>query len=107
MHAVPVKTSQLIALRCINLIRILVPLNNAFFVFKYLFSKTMQLTFNINLCGGKPQKTVLKVNCIVLLTRNLNTKEALVNGTRMLIKFMHRNAINCEVLTGAVRNKRI
>ena len=52
-------------------------------------------------------KIVLKVNCIVFLIRNLNTKKALVNGTRMRIKFMHRNAINCEVLTGTVRNKRI
>ena len=42
------------ALRCINLMRILVPLTNAFFVFKFLISKTMQLTFNTNLCGGKP-----------------------------------------------------
>jgi len=25
----------------------------------------------------------------------------------MCIKFMHRNAINCEVLTGIARNKRI
>ena len=25
----------------------------------------------------------------------------------MRIKFMHRNAINCQVLTGSVRNKRI
>jgi hypothetical protein len=39
--------------------------------------------------------------------RNLNTKEALVYGTRMRIKFMHRNAIDCEVLTGTERNKRI
>ena len=52
-------------------------------------------------------KIVLKVNCIILLIRNLNTKEALVNGTRMRIKFMHRNAVNCEVLTGTVHNKRI
>jgi hypothetical protein len=43
----------------------------------------------------------------VLLIRNLNTKEALVYGTRQRIKFMHRNAIDCEVLTGTERNKRI
>jgi len=55
----------------------------------------------------QPHKIVLKVNCIILLIRNLNTKEALVNGTRMRIKFMHRNAVNCEVLTGTVHNKRI
>ena len=52
-------------------------------------------------------KIVLKVDCIVLLIRNLNTKEALVNGTRMRIKFMYRNEINCEILTGTAYNKRI
>ena len=54
-----------------------------------------------------PHKLVLKVNCIGLLIRNLNTKEPLVNGIRMQIKFMLCNAINCKVLTGNVRNKRI
>ena len=61
----------------------------------------------MTISGLPPHKIVLKVNCIVLLIRNLNTKEALVNGTRMRIKFMHHNAINCEVLTGTVLNKRI
>ena len=46
----------------------------------------------LTISGLPPHKIVLKVNCIVLLIRNLNTKEALVNGTRMRIKFMHRNA---------------
>jgi ATP-dependent DNA helicase PIF1 len=54
-----------------------------------------------------PHMLVLKVNCIVLSIRNLNTKEALVNGTRMRIKLMHPDAIDCEVLTGTARNKRI
>jgi hypothetical protein len=54
-----------------------------------------------------PHRLVLKVNFIVLLIRNLNIKEALVNGTRMRIKCMHRNAIDCEVLTETTRNKRI
>jgi hypothetical protein len=53
LRAVPVKTSQSIALRCINLMRILVPLTNASFVFKFLIGKTMQFTFNTNLCGDK------------------------------------------------------
>jgi hypothetical protein len=51
---------------------------------------------SLTISGLPPHKLVLKV----LLIRNLNTKEALVNGTRMRIKFMHRNAIDCEALTG-------
>jgi hypothetical protein len=43
----------------------------------------------------------------VLPIRNLNTKEALVYETKKRIQFMHRNAIDCEVLTGTERNKRI
>jgi hypothetical protein len=52
--------------------------------------------FLVNFISGlPPHKLVFKVNCIVLPIRNLNTKEALVNGIRMRIKFMHRNAIDC------------
>jgi hypothetical protein len=32
-------------------------------------------------------------------------QQALVNGIRKRIKFMHRNAIDCEVLTGTARIK--
>jgi hypothetical protein len=45
--------------------RILVPLTNASFVFKFVISKTMQLIFNTNLCRGKPNnlnKLPLEVN---------------------------------------------
>jgi PIF1 helicase. len=62
---------------------------------------------SLTISGLPPHKIVLKVNCIVLLIRNLNTMEALVNGRRIRIKFMHCNAIDCEVLTGTALNKRI
>ena len=43
--------------------------------------------------SGLPQhKLVFKVNCFVLLIINLNTKEELVKGTRMRIKFMQSTA---------------
>jgi hypothetical protein len=52
---------------------------------------------SLTVSGLPPHKLVLKVNCIVLLITNLNKKEALVNGTRKRIKFMHRNATDCEL----------
>jgi hypothetical protein len=73
---------------------------------KNLRSET-QIQNSLSITGLPPHKLVLKVNCILLLIRNLNTEEALVNGTRIRIKFMHRNAIDCEVLTGTARNKTI
>ena len=62
---------------------------------------------SLTMSGLPPHKLELKVDCIVLLIRNLITKEALVNGTRMRNKVMHRNAIGCEVLTGTAHNNRI
>lgn len=53
--------------------------------------------------GLPPYKLVLQVNCIVLLIRNLNTREA----TRVSIKCMYCNASDCEVSTGTACNKRI
>jgi hypothetical protein len=74
-----------------------------------LFKKNLrsEIQNSLTISGLPPHKLVLKVNCIVLLLGNLNTKEALVDGKRMPIKFMRRNAIDCEVLTGTARNKRI
>lgn len=62
---------------------------------------------SLTVSGLPPHKLKLKINCIVLLIRNLNAKEALVNGTRMRIKALHKNSIDCEVLTGIARKKKI
>lgn len=47
------------------------------------------------------------LKCIAFLIRNLITKEALVNGTRLRIQFMHLNGIDCKDLTVTARNKKI
>lgn len=62
---------------------------------------------SLNVSGLPPHKLKLKVNCIVLLIRNLNTKKALVNGTRLRVKFLHHNAVDCEVLSGNSIGQRI
>jgi hypothetical protein len=64
-----------ILLRCINLMRIIVPLINAsivLFVFKFL---TMQLTFKSNLCGGKPlivKEFFISLQRFLFFRNNLN-----------------------------------
>lgn len=62
---------------------------------------------SLNVSGLPPHRLRLKVNCIVLLVRNLNSKEGLVNGTRMRVKVLHTNSVECEVLTGMSSGKRI
>lgn len=53
--------------------------------------------------GFPPHKLTLKANVIVLLIRNLSTKDGLVNGTRMRVKHLHNNTIDCEVLNGTAQ----
>jgi ATP-dependent DNA helicase PIF1 len=43
----------------------------------------------------------------VMLLRNLNPNKGLSNGTRLLIKALHDNVIDCEVLTGKSCGERI
>jgi hypothetical protein len=58
----------------------------------YLLKKNprSEIQNSLTISGLPPHKLVLKVNSIVLLIGNLNRKEALVSGTRMRIKLMHR-----------------
>lgn len=53
-----------------------------------IFSKSYQVT-HIHHVVYHHISLVLKVKCIVLLIRNLNTKKTLVDGTRICKKFMH------------------
>nr|XP_015922387.3 ATP-dependent DNA helicase PIF1 [Parasteatoda tepidariorum] len=62
---------------------------------------------NLSVSGLLPHKLTLKENAIVLLIRNYNTSKALINGTRIRVKRLHRNCLDCEVLTGASSGQRI
>ena len=48
-----------------------------------------------------PHKLVLKIGTIVMLIRNLNPKQGLLNGTRLLVQNLYENFIETVILTGS------
>ena len=47
-----------------------------------------------------PHELHLKINCIVMLIRNISVHEGLCNGTRLRILDLANNLLKCKVLTG-------
>ena len=47
-----------------------------------------------------PHELRLRVNCIIMLIRNLSISEGLCNGKRLLVLEMSDNLLKCEILTG-------
>lgn len=47
-----------------------------------------------------PHKLKLKINTIIMLLRNLNTKDGLCNGTRLRVINLQPNVIRAKILTG-------
>ena len=52
-------------------------------------------------------KLRLKQNSIVVLLRNINVKNGVCNGTRLKIKMLMKNIIDCEVITGGRTGERL
>lgn len=50
--------------------------------------------------GMPPHELRLKPRMIVMSLRNLNVKAGLCNGTRLIIRKLHRYVIKCEIVTG-------
>ena len=52
--------------------------------------------------SGMPlHKLRLKIGCLIMLLRNLNTKRGLCNGTRLIVRDLKPNLIIAEILNGA------
>ena len=50
---------------------------------------------------GMPlHETILKLDCPIILLRNLNRHEGLCNGTRMVVTAMAERVIEAQILTG-------
>ncbi len=50
--------------------------------------------------GVPPHRLILKINTPVMLLRNINPKQGLSNGTRLIVRSIHAKYIRCEIITG-------
>ncbi|XP_022874217.1 uncharacterized protein LOC111393046 [Olea europaea var. sylvestris] len=55
--------------------------------------------------GISPHELELKMNCPVMLLRNINPSEGLCNGTQFICRKFERNVILDEITTGEYRGK--
>ena len=62
---------------------------------------------SVNISGLPLHELKLKVGAMARLMRNLNKKQGLCNGTRILIKALKPNVIHAEVLTGKAKGQEI
>ena len=56
----------------------------------------------VTLSGIPPHKLILKVGAIIMLIRNMKLDSCLVNGARIVVCGLMKNAVNLDVLTGLV-----
>ena len=57
--------------------------------------------------GFPPHELKLKVNCPIILLRNINPSEGLCNGTRLICRRFDRNVIDAEISVGEHKGKRV
>jgi ATP-dependent DNA helicase PIF1 len=57
--------------------------------------------------GLPPHELNLKINCPVILLRNLDPNNGLCNGTRLMVRALQDNAIDAEITGGQHVGKRV
>ena len=66
-----------------------------------------EFLYTLNDAGLPPHELKLAKNCPVILLRNLNPAAGLCNGTRLLVKEMHKYILECEIMTGDKAGERV
>jgi ATP-dependent DNA helicase PIF1 len=57
--------------------------------------------------GLPPHVLIVKINCPVILLRNLDPNNGLCNGTRLMVRAFQDNAIDAEIVGGQHQGKRV
>ncbi|KAG6638160.1 hypothetical protein CIPAW_10G016700 [Carya illinoinensis] len=57
--------------------------------------------------GLPPHELLLKINCPIMLLRNINLSEGLCNGTRLICQAFDRNVIDAKIAVGNHSGKRV
>ena len=57
--------------------------------------------------GMPPHALKLKINCPIILLRNIDPANGLCNGTRLVIRGFQRNAIDAEIVVGQHAGERV
>eukprot|EP00268_Persea_americana_P054791 TRINITY_DN6313_c1_g1_i1.p1 TRINITY_DN6313_c1_g1~~TRINITY_DN6313_c1_g1_i1.p1 ORF type:complete len:201 (-),score=21.42 TRINITY_DN6313_c1_g1_i1:1867-2469(-) len=57
--------------------------------------------------GQPPHELILKVNCPIMLLRNIYPPMGLCNGTRLVCRTVTKNLIDAEIIAGHYRGKRV
>ncbi|WVZ75142.1 hypothetical protein U9M48_023228 [Paspalum notatum var. saurae] len=57
--------------------------------------------------GLPPHVLRLKINCPVILLRNIDPANGLCNGTRLIVRGFQKNAIDAEIVLGQHARKRV
>jgi len=57
--------------------------------------------------GLPPHELKIKKNCPVILLRNLDPHNGLCNGTRLIVKALEDNVIDCEIVNGQHAGNRV